>query len=69
MTILFTQFCESNALVNEINEELTEGVIKIRTELLQQIRVIDYLLKSHAATDFSIGQLLKGKGYDKIYFE
>ena len=55
------QFCEdANNLANEVKKELTDQALTIRRKLIQDLRVVSFLLKTHAATDFTMSQLLEG---------
>ena len=56
------QYCpDDDKMVNEIKKELTDQVISIRENILKNIAVIDYLLKTSAAKEYTIGSLLRGR--------
>ena len=44
----------------EVAKDLTDKAIQIRLHLLNNIKVISFLLKSHAAINLKMKQLLKG---------
>ena len=45
----------------EVAKDLTDKAIQIRLHLLNNIKVISFLLKSHAAINLIMKQLLKGE--------
>ena len=48
-------------MAKEVKKELTAKAINIRLDIKSDLRMIDYLLRTYAATDFSMAQLLKSK--------
>ena len=59
--ILLFQFCEdADNLANEVKKELTDQALTIRRKLIKDIRIVAFLLKTHAATDFTMSHLLEG---------
>ena len=57
------QYCPSNdtKIANEVKEEQTEEAVAIRKKLLNDLRIVDFLLtRMYAAKDLTIGSLLQG---------
>ena len=60
-----TQYCpDDDKLVNEIKKELTDQVITIRENLIEYMAVVDFLTKTSAAKEFTIGSLLRGNSVE-----
>ena len=56
------QYCtEGVQEAKEVAKDLTDKAIQIRLHLLNNIKVISFLLKSHAAINLKMKQLLKGE--------
>ena len=47
-------------MVNEVKKELNEKVVAVREKLLEDLAVIDFLLKTSAAKEPDVGALLRG---------
>ena len=55
------QYCqEASKVAKEAARELTEKAIDIRLQLKNDIKIVDYMLRSYAASDYHMGLLLKG---------
>ena len=57
----FFKYCkEATKVAKEVTRELTEKAIIIRHHLKNDVKLVTYMLRSHAASDYYMGQLLKG---------
>ena len=56
------QYCgKSNKFANQIKKELTDKAISIRNQLKKDIRIVNHLLRSFAASEFNFRKILEGK--------
>ena len=59
--IFFLQYCtEGVKQAKEVPKDLTDKALQIRFHLLNNIKIVDFLLKSHAAINLQMQHHLKG---------
>ena len=61
LIIEYIQYCqEASKVAKEASRELLQKAIDIRLQLKDDIQIVEYMLRSYAASEYDMGLLLKG---------